>query len=217
ALDLVAFVTQMTTERTELEVSLKWQEGFLKTRIVIERLPEEIRTLRVRRINEVNRKKGRTTSQRTNILVGVNLYITNAPSTLLLGSQCRPLYRIRWHIELMFTLWKSNFALEQVAGIRKERVLCRLYAKLLCISVTTTLVFWARNELWNTRKRALSEFRASKVLQTFLSDVRRLLIVAPSQVIAVLREAVQAMMKPCIKSKHTTRHYPLEMLHEAFS
>ncbi len=217
ALDLVAFVTQMTTERTELEVSLKWQEGFLKTRIVIERLPEEIRTLRLRRINEVNRKKGRTTSRRTKILVGVNLYITNAPSTLLLSSQCRPLYRIRWQIELIFKLWKSNFALAQVAGIRKERVLCTLYAKLLCIFVTTKLVFWTRNEVWNSRKRELSEYRASKVLQTFLPDVCHVLLVAPARVIAVLREAVAAMMKHSIKSTQRTRRYPLDVLDEAFS
>ncbi len=215
-LDLVAYVTQMNVERTELEVFLKQNVGFLKTRLVIERVPEEIRTLRLRRMNEANRKKGRTTSQRAKILVGVNLYITNAPSELLPGTHCRLLYRIRWQIELIFKLWKSNFALEQVAGIRKERVLCSLYAKLLCIFVTTKLVFWTRNALWNSQKRELSEFRASKVLHTFLPDVRRLLLVAPAQVLMVLREAMEAMMKQCIKSKQGTRRYPLEMLDEAF-
>jgi len=216
-LDLVEFATQMTVERTELTVYLKGQTGVLQTRIVIERVPEDIRKLRVRRMNEVNRKKGRTTSPRSKILAGVNLYITNAPPSLLPGSQCRLLYRIRWQIELIFKLWKSNFALEQVAGIRKERVLCTLYAKLLCIFVTTKLVFWARNAVWNTRKRELSEYRASKVLQTFLPDVRRLLLTAPSQVITVLREAMEAMMKRCIKSQQRTRRYPLDMLDEVFS
>ncbi|MCP4404882.1 MAG: IS4 family transposase [bacterium] len=215
-LDLVASVTQMTVERLELDVALKGPAGFLTTRLVIEHVPEEIRKLRIRRMNEVNRKKGRTTSQRSKILVGVNLYLTNAPSELLPGPDCRLLYRIRWHIELIFKLWKSNFALEQVAGIRKERVLCTVYAKLLCIFVTTKLVFWVRNAVWNTRKRELSEFRASKVLQTFLPDVRRLLLTVPSQAISVLREAMEAMMKHCLKSKQATRRYPLEMLHEVF-
>ncbi len=216
-LDLVAYVTRMTVERRELEVCLKGQDGVFTTRLVLEQVPEEIRKLRIRRMNEVNRKKGRTTSQRAKILAGVNLYITNAPSSLLPGSQCRLLYRIRWQIELIFTLWKSNFALAQVAGIRKERVLCTLYAKLLCIFVTTKLVFWTRNEVWNTRKRALSEYRASKVLQTFLPDVCHVLLVAPARVIAVLREAVAAMMKHSIKSTQRTRRYPLDVLDEAFS
>lgn len=215
-LDLVACVTQMTVKHLELDVALKGPAGFLSTRLIIEQVPEEIRKLRVRRMNEVNRKKGRTTSQRSKILVGVNLYLTNAPSEWLPGPDCRLLYRIRWQIELIFKLWKSNFALEQVAGLRKERVLCTVYAKLLCIFVTTKLVFWARNAVWNTRKRELSEFRASKVLQTFLPDVRRLLLVAPAHVLTVLREAMQAMMTHCLKSKRTTRRYPLEMLQEVF-
>ncbi len=216
-LDLVEYVTQMLVERTELKVHLKGQSGVLHTRLVIEQVPEEIRKLRIRRMNEANRKKGRTTSQRAKILAGVNLYITNAPSSWLPGSQCRLLYRIRWQIELIFKLWKSNFALAQVAGIRKERVLCTLYAKLLCVFVTTKLVFWTRNEVWNTRKRELSEYRASKVLQTFLPDVCHLLLVAPSRVSAVFREAVTAMMKHCLKNRQRTRRYPLDMLDEAFS
>ena len=216
-LDLVAFVREMPTAHVELEVFLKHGGDVLKTRLVIEQVPEAIRTLRLRRMNEANRKKGRTTSHRAKVLVGVNLYITNAPSEFLPEHACRPLYRIRWQIELIFKLWKSNFALEQVAGIRRERVLCSLYAKLLCIFVTTKLVLWARNAVWNSKKRELSEFRASKVLQTFLPDVRRLLMVAPVKVPLILCEAVKAMMKQCMKSLQKTRCYPLESLDEAFS
>ncbi len=216
-LNLVRFVQEMTEERRELEVYLRHGKTFLKTRLLIEAVPESVIRQRIRGMKRQCQKKGRPFPPDFKIMASVNTYITNAPGTHLPGRWCRLLYSIRWQVELIFKLWKSNFALEQVAGIRKERVLCTLYAKLLCIFVSSKLVFWARNHLWNTRRQELSEFRAVKVLQTFLPEVRRLLTTTPCRVIAVLREAVKAMMKRCIKSKQRTRRYPLDRLDEAFS
>jgi hypothetical protein len=216
-LDFVRFVQQMTQDRRELEVYLRHNKSLLKTRLIVEKVPERVVRQRIRRMKRQCQRKGRPFPPDFKILAGVNSYITNAPKTHLPSQWCRLLYSIRWQIELIFKLWKQNFALERVAGLRKERVLCTLYVKLLSIFVTSKLVFWTRNEIWNTRKRELSEFRATKVLQTFLPKLPHLLLFAPCRVMALLREAVEAMMKQCIKSQQTTRRYPLDMLDEAFS
>jgi len=215
-LNLVEFVKQMKSERMELEVYLKNGAEFLKTRLVVGKVPEKVIRQRIRGMRQCCRKKGRAFPADYKVLASVNTYITNASKQQLPSRYCLLLYRVRWQIELIFKLWKSNFALERVAGVRKERVLCTLYAKLLCIFVSSKIVFWARNELWNTRKEELSEFRAVKVLQTFLSDVPRLLIFAPYKAVMVLHKGVEEMLK-CVKSKQKTRRYPLEMLDEAFS
>jgi hypothetical protein len=216
-LDLVTLVNEMNGARQDREVYLKRNQEFLATRLVIEPVPDTTIRQRIRRMKRQCQKKGRAFPPDFKVLATVNTYITNAPRPKLPSRLCRLVYRIRWQIELMFKLWKSNFALEQVAGIRKERVLCTLYAKLLCIFVSSKLVFWVRNEVWNTRKQELSEFRASKVLQTYLPQLPHLLLWAPSDVLPVLRDAVEAMSKHCVKSRQTTRRYPLDMVDEAFA
>jgi hypothetical protein len=214
--DLVQFVTHLSQGRHELVVYLRYESTFLKTRLIVEPVPDKVVRQRIRRMKRQCQRKGRSFPPDFKILASVNTYITNAPKTHLPSQWCRLLYSIRWQIELIFKLWKSNFALECVAGIRKERVLCTLYAKLLCIFVTSKLVFWVRNEVWNTRKRELSEFRAVKVLQTYLADVSQALMVSPDRVTAVLRKAIKAMTH-CLKSTQRTRRYPLDLLDEAFS
>lgn len=214
--DLVSFVTHMSPDRHELVLYVRHEKTFFKTRLIVEPVPAQVIRQRIRGMRRQCQKKGRSFPPDFKILAAVNTYITNAPKTSLPPQGCRLLYSIRWQIELIFKLWKSNFALEHVAGIRKERVLCTLYAKLLCIFVTSKLVFWVRNEVWNTRKRELSEFRAAKVLQTYLADVSHGLVFSPDRVTAVLRNAVKAMTH-CLKSPQHTRRYPLDLLDEAFS
>ena len=214
--DLVSFVKQMSPGRHERTVYLKQKSTWIETRLIVESVPDTVVRQRIRNMRRHCQRKGRPFPPNFKVLASVNRYITNAPKTHLPSQWCRLLYSIRWQIELIFKLWKSNFALEQVAGIRKERVLCTLYAKLLCIFVTSKLVFWVRNTMWNTRHRELSEFRAVKVLQTYLPDVSQALLNAPNQVRSVLRKAVKAMAG-CLKSSQRTRRYPLDLLEEAFS
>ncbi len=202
-LDMVSYVKHMKENKQDLEVYLRQKQRFLKTRLIVEKVPEQVIRQRIRGMKRQCQKKGRSFSPDYKILASVNRYITNVPPQQLPSRCCRLLYRIRWQIELMFKLWKSNFALARVAGIRKERVLCTLYAKLLCIVVTSKLVFWVRNDVWNTRKQELSEFRASKILKTFLPQLPSLLLFAPSQVPVLLQKAIQAMTKQMHQTQTT--------------
>lgn len=214
--DLGAFVQRMSPGRHELVRYLQHEQTFFKTRLIVESVPETVVRQRIRSMKRQCQKKGRAVPPQFTILATVNTYITNAPTTHLPSQWCRLLYAIRWQIELIFKLWKSNFALEHVAGVRKARVLCTLYAKLLCIFVTSKLVFWVRNAVWNTQKRELSEFRAVKVLQTYLAEVAWALVCSPVRVCAVLRNAMNAMTR-CLKCPQRTRRYPLDLRDEAFS
>jgi hypothetical protein len=214
--DLKTYVQQMPPGRQERVVYLRHKTTFLKTRLVIESVPESVISRRIRNMKQQCQRKGRAFPADFKILASVNLYITNAPTAYLPARWCRVLYSIRWQIELVFKVWKSNFALDHVAGIRRERVLCTLYAKLLCIFVTTKLVYWVRNTVWTTRKRELSEYRAVKVFQTYVSELTQALLHAPAQVLTVFRKAITAMAR-CVKTQQRTRRYPLDLLEEAFS
>jgi hypothetical protein len=51
-------------------------------------------------------------------------------------------YRVRWQIELVFKLAKSDSALEKTHSQKKERVLCEMYAKLIALLFFKALVAW---------------------------------------------------------------------------
>ena len=60
------------------------------------------------------------------------------------------IYTLRWQIELLFRLWKSEAQLDRVAGRLRERVLCEIYAKLIGMVVfhyLTAPFRWAEREL----------------------------------------------------------------------
>ncbi|RKZ84846.1 MAG: hypothetical protein DRR19_17210 [Candidatus Parabeggiatoa sp. nov. 1] len=69
------------------------------------------------------------------------------------------LYGIRWQIELVFKNWK-----DKVSFIRKERIKCMIYTKLLFIFLSTKMIFFAKQLLWLQARKEISDFRASKQL-----------------------------------------------------
>jgi hypothetical protein len=49
-------------------------------------------------------------------------------------------YALRWQVELIFKLWKSQAGLRFLPGKRKGRILCEVYAKLIGIALTHFLL-----------------------------------------------------------------------------
>ncbi len=211
--DLVeAIKTMKEGVRLEVEVHLRSGETVIKTRLVIERVPEEVKAERLRKLHQKNKKKGRQTKKRTKILQGVNLHMTNVPSELLPAKMVRQFYTIRWQIELIFKNWKSNFELDEVTGERPERIKCMIYAKLLLIFISHKVVNVARSYAWSQLGREVSVFQASKHIKVIGHEWLRTIVQAPDKVETILSEAIDFIAKRCLKGKSKQRLYPLEIL-----
>ena len=210
--DLVAFVQQLKVARTEVEVYLKNKYTVLKTRLVIEHVPPQVKAERLRKLKLRNQKRGRQTKKRTKILQAVNLHITNAPAELLPAKYVRQLYAIRWQIELIFKSWKSNFALAKVTGTRPQRIKCMLYAKLLFIFISTKLIRVATSRAWRTRGREVSAFQAAQHILIMGQQWLRAIIIEPETVHIILSNAIKFIVNHCLKAKSKQRVYPLEIL-----
>ena len=63
--------------------------------------------------------------------MGWTIFVTNVPASMLSLEHVALLYAVRWQVELIFKLWKSHMKLHLISGIRKERILVELYAKLI--------------------------------------------------------------------------------------
>jgi hypothetical protein len=215
--DLVHFAQKLRVAHAEIEVYLKKNEIITKTRLIIAKVPDEVKAQRLRKLNHISRKKGHITRKRVKILAGFNVYLTNVPATVLPSEHIRTLYGIRWQIELIFKNWKSNFALAKVTGKRPERIKCILYAKLLLIMITTKICLVVRNYVWLTAHRELSIFQATKYLKIVALVWLIAIIQFPSMLGQLLTSAMKFMAKRCLKGKSRKRVYPLPLLESLFA
>src|SRR5215207_4686040 len=112
----------------------------LRCRLVAWRVPEAVVALRRRRLQKRAAKSGRPISPAQWELCAWTVYATNVPQELLSVTEACVLGRLRWQVELLFKLWKSEGRLDQSRGQRAGRVLCEVLAKLIALLVQ----HWAR-------------------------------------------------------------------------
>jgi len=137
--DLLSTLRAQTDPRYEQQVYVGARQH-LAVRLVCQRLPEQAVAQRRRKALAAARKKGHTCSQAYLEWLSWNIFITNTHSLQLSFEQILHFYAIRWQIELIFKVWKSQARLAQTGSYRPERVLCTLYARLLGLVIFHWLV-----------------------------------------------------------------------------
>ncbi len=79
----------------------------------------------------------------------LDIYITNAPHEMIKPTNYKPIYGLRWQIELVFKVWKSLCRIDKLKKVKIERFECMLLAGLIWIlanwSVFQTLNNWLLN------------------------------------------------------------------------
>ena len=129
-IDLPHFLSHLPETQGEVKVYLKANRTFC-VRLIYARLPDEVVAERRRKAKLNAKRRGESCSQRHLDLLGWALFITNVPADWLSPQQIMLVYRIRWQVELVFKLWKSQAALDAVGYYGLARVLCQFYARLL--------------------------------------------------------------------------------------
>lgn len=210
--DLIEYLKTVSDKTAETKVYLKSGENTIRVRLIAEKVPDEVKEERLRKINKTAKKKGRQPRKRTKILQGFNLHITNASSKKIPTKCVRKFYTLRWQIELVFKSWKSNFKLDEVNGIRPERIKSMIYAKLLLIFIVSKITRLASIYVWNKSQREVSEFQAAKHFQAIIPIWMNAIVKEPSKVNEILLNAFSFITKSCLKCKSNKRTYPIQML-----
>lgn len=107
----------------------------LMVRVLYYRLPTDVIAERRRKAHAAARKNGTTCSQHSLDSLEWLFFITNAPAVFLTVDQVAEVYRVRWQIELVFKVWKSEMHLSSLGAWRIERVLAQFYARLLALFI----------------------------------------------------------------------------------
>jgi hypothetical protein len=203
ALDMLSFLRQQWETVAEYAVLLGARHH-LPCRMICVRLPEQVAAQRRRRAKAAAKRRGKPLSQYSLALLDWNIFLTNVPPERLSVHQILVCYTLRWQIELIFKLWKSEAALKHLAGLRSARILCELYAKMIGIVLTHCLVAPLRF-LLRDRQIEISLTKARKIFQ----DRAKFLVLAidagPQCLWDEITELCRRILRFARKTKRKTR------------
>jgi hypothetical protein len=150
-------------QRLDLQVEVG-KVARLPCRLLAVPVPEAVAQQRLKRLKRQARSRGHRVSAARQELCGWNVLITNAPVRLLSLDEAWALRRLRWQMELLFKVWKSEGKVDETRGERAWRVVCEAYAKLLAMVVQhwVTLV-GGGSPLVASARRAARVVRAAAV------------------------------------------------------
>jgi hypothetical protein len=134
----------------------------LKARLCATRLSPRAVERRQTQLRHTAHKKQQPISARSWLLTQWAVCITNVPVELLAFEEVMVFLRLRWQIELLFKLWKSQGLLDEWRSTNPWRILTEVYAKLLALLLQHWLVLLA---LWQLPQRSL--VLAAHLIQKF--------------------------------------------------
>lgn len=135
-----------------------------KTNLIIEPVPDEIKNQRLRKRHLINRKKGRSAPKKALDREGLNLLLTNVPSSLLPKERIREIYGIRWQIEIIFKAWKSVGGLHKVKRMDIHRFEFYLFAKLIFIMINWNVLSALQNWTLKAKNKYISLYKLLKTI-----------------------------------------------------
>jgi hypothetical protein len=134
----------------------------LACRLITVSVPAEVAAERRRKLRRAAQVKGQTVSAERLALAGWTLLLTNAPFELLNAAETVVVAAVRWQMELLFKLWKSQGQLAVSRSAQPWRQLCEIYAKLLGLLVQHWLLLIG---CWDWPDRSLVQ--AAHMVQSF--------------------------------------------------
>jgi len=196
--DLLSHLHKLRDDQLELNLLVGCNVK-LPCRVLVVRLPPDVIAERRRKAKANACRKGRTLSAEKLAWLAWNVYITNVPATMLALSQAVLIYTLRWQIELLFRLWKSEAELDRVAGHLRERVLCEIYVKLIGMVVFHYLTAPVR---WTERE--LSPIKALQTMRRHVIEIAQAMDFLPDLHIA-LTKLFHRWQRFALKDKRRTR------------
>lgn len=117
----------------ELDIFINIGNELYPSRLVVSRVDERTYLKRINKAQKEGKRKGYELSNSFKTSALLNLFITNIPKHCLSTEQVRVTYSLRWQIELIFKIWKSQGNINKIKVVKIQRFQCELIARLLWI------------------------------------------------------------------------------------
>lgn len=187
----------------------------IPVRMILERVPDEVASEKRRKLKTDRQNKRRGLTKGRLAFCDVNAYVTNADDQLLPGTLIRPIYSLRWQVEIIFKTWKSTFNLDKVNQMKVHRMDCINYGTLLQIIICTKLYNYYKTILWNNNKLELSEIKSMKYIQSFIA-LAEISVLSRSlkKLDQLINRMLETLEKKCVKERKNGRNTPMMILNQ---
>jgi hypothetical protein len=184
----------------------------VRCRLICLRVGDDIAQTRRRKLNKNAFKKGRTVSQLNLFMAGWTLMVTNAPGEWLPPEMVRPVYMLRWQIELLFKQLKSVLAIHKSITGKEPRSRRELLGKLIVAILLHRIHADVNIRLWNTKRREISMDKLYKRIQERAFTMMAMLLTSLPKAIRFITCELIRLMKNCRKLKQKSRPSSLQSL-----
>ena len=195
-------------ERVDESVELTAQR--LPCRLIALPVPPQVAQERRQRVLEAARKRNHSQLKpETLALCDWTLLITNLPAADFSPHDILSLQRLRWQIELLFKLWKTELSLDHWRTQHPLQILSEIYAKLLLAVIQHWVLLLG---CWQVENRSLVQ--ASRTLRKHAFS---LLVALPclAQLSRTLQLVFTSLLR-CVIAKRKTRPATFQLLARAF-
>lgn len=209
--NLATFYQHMKRNKLiQMEIPVQVGDQKLPTRLIIEMLPEKEVQKRLAKASREAHKKGRSLSAEYKSGARLNLFITNVPRAWLATQQVRPLYQLRWQIELRFKAWKSFYSIDAIKKMQRWRFECYLYATLLLLMINLEIANNFFAILWRHTSRPLSFLKFYKIAYQYLDVLRKGMLEKTDVLSSYLSFLYQISHEKLITEKRKYHRSPLQ-------
>lgn len=181
----------------------------LPCRLLAIRVPDEVAEERKKRARKAARKrKNSQLKPETLALCEWTILVTNLPPESFSLADILCLQRLRWQIELLFKLWKSELSLDDWRSQQPHQILSELYAKLILALVQHWLLLLG---CWQVESRSL--VKATRVLRKHAFHI--LSALADSRFLIRTLRLILPSLARCTVQKRKTRPATFQLLSRA--
>lgn len=212
-IDLRRILEKVTGAAYQMDVLMGSKEQTrISCRLICLRVDDKIAEQRRQKLRQNAEKKGRTVSQLHLYMAGWILMVTNVPREWLPPEMVRPLYSLRWQIELLFKQLKSVLTIHKSATGKEPRLRCELLGKLIVAILIHRIHADVNIELWNTKGQEISMDKLYKRIQERAFIIMGLLCTSLTKAVLFMTKELNRLMKNCRKLNQKSRPTTLQTL-----
>lgn len=191
--DYLKKLKKQRREFMEVEVFIGKKER-IPVRAVISLSGGDTYEKRLRKTAKQARSTGHKVSELFRTRAQLNIMVTNVPAATLDAENIRKIYSIRWQIELLFKVWKSQITINEFTTSNIHRFECQLYGKLIWIVLNLNIFNWLQQRNFDSEDFLCSVWKYFKLILN-LSDQLIEAIKTPRKFIVLLDELVEIAPK----------------------
>lgn len=157
-------------EFMEVDVFLG-KKARIPVRAMISLADEATYEKKIRKTSKQARSAGNKVSTAFKTRSLLNIVVTNVPKKLLKAENIRMVYSLRWQIELLFKVWKSQATINEFTTGKIERFECQLYGKLIWIILNMHIFSWLQQRVYKDKKILYSIWKYFKYVKIIMEQL----------------------------------------------